>query len=411
MPHYIGLVGWFIGIAVLVYYQRTFDYKIYNLMGHKGRYYALSALILAICTGSLLTQGLHKGLDFTGGTKLEVGFYKETTVQALTDSLNAFKSSEFQLGSSLVKTGTTLVTDPHPEPGKPNQYQRAEIRLVGAEGVQLEPSQSRELLDHLKTEFGDLKELSTASIGPTISGELTSNALKAMGIAIALQLVYLFFRFGNQLRYGVAANLAMLHDVFIMVGVYSLGGRELDSPFVAAVLTVVGYSVMDSVVIFDRIRETLNNYWAEFGDEDEAPYEKLVNDAVNQTMTRSINTSLTALFTILAIYYFGGSTLQNFAYALLIGIIVAAYSSIFVASPLLISINNRWPARPYKAATWGSVDDEVVPEDYIPGAEGSSPARRTSPKKASAPAPVESPKLVDDSESSGGRRRSRGKRS
>lgn len=411
MPHYIGLFGWLIGIGVLVYYQRTFDYKIYNLMGHKGKYFALSALIFAVCTGSLVTKGLHKGLDFTGGTKLEVGFYKETTVQHVTEALEKFNSKDFQISSSLVKTGTTLVNDPDAKPGEPDRYQRAEIRIVGADGVQLEPAQVRELLDYLKAQFGDLKELSTASIGPTISGELTHNALKAMGIAIVLQLVYLFFRFGNQLRYGVAANLAMLHDVFIMVGIYSLAGRELDSPFVAAVLTVVGYSVMDSVVIFDRIRETLNTWWIENGDEADAPYEKLVNDAVNQTMTRSINTSLTALFTILAIYYFGGSTLQNFAYALLVGIIVAAYSSIFVASPLLILIDNRWPTRPYQPSSWGSVDDEVVPEDFMPGSESAKPSRRTGSKDASAPAKVESPKLVDDSQGSGGRRRSRGKRS
>ncbi len=411
MSHYIGLVGWLIGISVVIYFGRKFDKHTYDLMGHSKKYFVISLIVLALCGASLATKGLHKGLDFTGGTKIEVGFYQETTVKKINDALSRFKSGDFVIGSSLVKTGTELVTDPNPDEGAPDKYQRVEIRLVAADEAQLEPSEVRDLIAFLKTEVGDFKELSTASIGPTISGELTQNAIKAVGLSIALQLIYLFFRFGNQLRYGVAANIAMLHDVIIMLGFYSLAGKELDSPFVAAVLTVVGYSVMDSVVIFDRIREILNNWWAEHGDEEDAPYAKLVNDSVNSTMTRSINTSLTTLFTILAIYYFGGTTLQNFAYALMVGVVVGAYSSVIVASPILIAINNRWPARPYQPSAWGSVDDEVVPEDHMPGQETAQPDRRGRSAKAATPETVESPKLVDDTQSAGGRRRSRGKRS
>ena len=219
--------------------------------------------------------------------------------------------------------------------------------------------------------------------------------------------IYIFFRFGNQIRYGFAADLALIHDVIIMLGFYSLAGREIDSPFVAALLTVVGYSVMDSVVIFDRIRENINDWWDEHGDEDDAPYEKIVNDSVNQTMTRSINTTLTTLVTILAIFYFGGDTLQNFAYALLVGITSGAYSSIFVASPILVSINDRHPIKPGQSSSWGALDDEVVPEDFL---EDDEPA----PHQHQGPAKKKKvgPKLVDDdAPSSGGRRRSRGKRS
>lgn len=406
---YIGLVGWIIAIGIVLYYGREFHKRQFDIMGQRSKFFVASALVLALSVGSLATKGLNKGLDFTGGTKIEAGVYKETSVNEVTDVLQKFHSDHFKIGSMLVKTGTGMVDDPKPEEGKPTKFERINIRLVGESGTQLEPSQTKEVLDALKEHYGDIKVLSTASIGPTVSSELTGNALKAVGLALGLQLIYLFFRFGNQLRYGVAANIAMVHDVLIMVGFYSLAGKELDSPFVAAALTVVGYSVMDSVVIFDRIRETLNDWWADHADDEEVPYQALVNESVNSTMTRSINTSLTTLITILAIYYFGGSTLQNFAYALLVGVVVGAYSSVFVASPILVLINERYPASPYKASSWGSVDDEVVPEDFLEDDEPAVPTRRRA--AASKPDTVESPKLVDDTQSSGGRRRSRGKRS
>jgi len=372
----------------------------------RNKFFIFSAIMLCFAIGSLAKNGVNKGLDFTGGTKIEAGVYELVTVNDVRTAMDAFQSDSIKLGSVLVKTGTGMVTDQKPEEGKPTQFQRVNIRLVTEDGAQLQPAQTREVLDHLKTSFGDIKELSTASIGPTISGELTNNAIKAVVLALALQLIYIFFRFGNQIRYGLAANIALIHDVIIMIGFYSLAGRELDSPFIAAALTVVGYSVMDSVVIFDRIRENINDWWIENGDDKDAPYERIVNDSVNQTMIRSINTTLTTLVTLLAIFYFGGSTLQNFAYALLVGIVAGAYSSICIASPVLVLFNNRSPVRPYQASSWGSIDDEVVPEDFLEDDEVTP--RRSAPK----PKRIESPKLVDDSAGpSRGRKRSRGKRS
>jgi len=128
--------------------------------------------------------------------------------------------------------------------------------------------------------------------------------------------------------------LALVHDVIMMVGLYAFFGREADSPFLAALLTVIGYSVMDSIVIFDRIRENLKS-------SSRASFETVVNQSVLQTMTRSINTLMTVLFTLLALYFFGGETLKNFAFALLIGVTSGAYSSIFIASPLLV-IWEKW---------------------------------------------------------------------
>lgn len=125
-----------------------------------------------------------------------------------------------------------------------------------------------------------MKELSTASIGPTVTGELRYHAFVAMGVAMPVQGLYIFLRFGFQWRYGIAADIAILHDVVIMPGLYSLAGRQLDSPFVAALMTVAGYSVMDSVVIFDRIRENDQYYGGK------KPFPEIVNTSVNETMTR-----------------------------------------------------------------------------------------------------------------------------
>ena len=405
---YLGLLIWVVAIAAIVYWGQSFKKRNYDIMGMRNKFFLISAVMLSIAIGSLLAKGVNKGLDFTGGSIIEVGVYETKTPADVQEVMDRFQSEEFKLGDTAIQTGTGFVEDQMPEEGKPDKFQRVIIRLTKEGGVQLEPAETRAVFEHLKAELGDMKELRTASIGPTISSELANNAMKAVVLALGLQLIYIFFRFGNQIRYGIAADAALVHDVIIMIGFYSLAGKEVDSPFVAALLTIVGYSVMDSVVIFDRIRENINDWWDEHGDEEDAPYEEIVNDSVNQTMIRSINTTLTTLVTLLAIYYFGGSTLQNFAYALLIGIVSGAYSSICIASPLLISINNKYPARPNQGGGWGSIDDEIVPEDFL---EDETPSS-TSAKRPKKTKKVESPQLVsDDQPKVKGRRRSRGKRS
>jgi preprotein translocase subunit SecF len=361
---YLSLLIWIAGLTGLVIWAQTFDKKHYDMLGKRKYFFALSALLVAISVGALATKGLKKGLDFSGGTILELGSYKQVSTVQVQDALKGFPG----LGSVTVQVGTDMITDAQPAEGQPSQYQKVIVRLTLEGGAPLDPGKTREALDHMKGNLGDLKELRTASIGPTVSGELTNNALKALVLALGAQLIYLFFRFGNQIRYGFAANLAMIHDVTIMLGFYSLSGREIDSPFVAALLTVVGYSVMDSVVIFDRIRENLNDWWAEHGEDQDAPYEEIVNASLCQTMSRSVNTTLTTMITLLAIFYFGGATLQNFAFALLVGILGGAYSSVGLASPILCAINAKYPARPQDASSWYDTD-EVVPEDYMDDGE------------------------------------------
>lgn len=217
------------------------------------------------------------------------------------------------------------------------QYKVAIIRISKEDNKNLSSDDVFNLMAFFSREFGNVYKFKIESIGPVIGGELKQKALLAIIIALLIQFIYITLRFGNLPRFGMAADIALLHDLIVMVGIYSIVGRPIDSPFLAALLTVIGYSVMDSIVIFDRIRENLKIFKKE-------TYEQTVNISVCQTMTRSINTLLTVLLCLFALFFFGGETLKNFAFALLVGCTTGAYSSIFVASPILVLVDD-WVKR------------------------------------------------------------------
>ena len=216
------------------------------------------------------------------------------------------------------------------------QYKKCMIQIK-----EISSDEASEMIAFLKTKLGDFEVLKQETVGPIIGQELQKKALIALLLALGAQLLYITFRFGTQFRYGVAADIALLHDIIVMVGLYSLLGRPIDSTFLAALLTIIGYSVMDSVVVFDRIRENLEMAKT-------ADYEETVNISLNQTMTRTALTSVTTVMTLFALYYFGGQTLNNFAVALLIGAVAGTYSSLFIASPLLILFDNMAKERENK---------------------------------------------------------------
>ncbi len=217
-------------------------------------------------------------------------------------------------------------------PASKKEYKAAILRITKENLANLSTDDVIKLNSQFAKMFGNVYKFKIESIGPIIGGELRSKAILAIFIALGLQLIYITLRFGNQIRFGLAADIALFHDLILMTGIYAIVGREFDSPFVAALLTVIGYSVMDSIVIFDRIRENLKIFKKE-------TYEQAVNISVNQTMSRSVNTLLTVLLTLFALFFFGGVTLKNFAFALLIGCTTGAYSSIFIASPILVLID------------------------------------------------------------------------
>lgn len=279
----------------------------------KGRWWLAGSLVALVLAGAgLVVRGPNFGVEFTGGRLLEYRTSRpvdlDATRQALADA--GFPRAVAQAsgdGNLTVRTG--------------------ELDEAGEERVQRAVAQAGGQAEELRDEF----------IGPTIGAELRRKALIAIGIALVVQLGYLAVRF--RWTFGAAAVAAMFHDVVILLGLFAWLGKPLDGVFLAALLTVIGYSVNDSVVVFDRIRERLRGRTRE-------PLASLVNNACLQTIPRTVNTGLGALFILAALFVLGGDTLTDFALALLVGILVGTYSSVFVAAPLLVTFERRSRPRP-----------------------------------------------------------------
>jgi SecD/SecF fusion protein len=221
-------------------------------------------------------------------------------------------------------------------------FPRAVVQTSGQDDItvrteRLSADEQERIRTALAHDGGQVTKLRDEFIGPSLGDELRRKALIALAIALAVQLLYLAIRF--RWTFGAAAVAAMAHDVVILIGVFAWLGKPLDGVFLAALLTVIGYSVNDSVVVFDRIRE----HWHA---RTRIPFADLANDAVLQTVPRTINTGLGAVFILAALLVLGGDSLADFALALLIGIGVGTYSSMFIATPLAIELHHRGGAPP-----------------------------------------------------------------
>ncbi len=279
----------------------------FNIVKRRYWWFALSLIVIIPGIISLFLQGLNLGIDFKGGTMLDMKFNKPVTQSALTDSL---KSVGLE-GQVQLSNGDT-------------------VALIRTDA--LEEDQRDKLLTAIQQKVGDFDRgsLKEDKVGEAIGKELTSNAFWALIIASALMLAYISFRF--QLAFAISGIIALLHDILVTVGIFSIFQIQIDATFVAAILTVFGYSINDTVVIFDRIRE--NETRLKRGES----YEDMVDKSVWQTMGRSIKTVVTVLIALLAIFILGGESTKVFALAMLIGVFSGAYSSIFNASQILVEI-------------------------------------------------------------------------
>lgn len=300
-----------------------------NLIGKRKIWYAIS--IIAIVPGiiSLALWGLRLGIDFSGGSVSEVQGNVQPAVITQLANQEGFKDV------SVVGVGNGRSDIRFRDPSADAQHEahhQAFKTALAAHGMQ---------------------EVSFDSIGPSVSKDITKNAILAL-IAASLAIVaYIAFAFRNvpppvsSWSFGIMAVAALLHDAFFVLGIFSILGHffqvEIDSLFVTAILTVIGFSVHDTIVVFDRIRENLRRYGSRIS------FEETVNLSLNETLARSLNTSLTVLFTLLALYLFGGTTIRTFILALLIGIASGTYSSIFNASPLLVTLQNYQARRKVQA--------------------------------------------------------------
>ena len=274
----------------------------------------ISAVVIAIALGSILFRGLNLGIDFTGGTVMEFSFEEEVT----TDEIRVILEEH-----GVEQTGSI-------------QHLDDDGILIRTED--LSQDQINGIQAQIEEEFSGVEMLRTDMVGPTIGEELRSSAIWALLIAGIAIVIYISVRF--EFRFAIAALVALAHDVLIVLGIFALFQLEIDQAMIAALLTIVGYSINDTIVISDRIREEIR-----FAKTRKEPLAKLANNAVVETLPRSINTSITTLLPIMAILILGGTTIQNFMLALLVGMLAGTYSSIFVASPVLVSWDKKSPMK------------------------------------------------------------------
>lgn len=280
-----------------------------NIVGKKYWYFVFSLLVIIPGIVSLLLWGLRLSIDFTGGSRIEYQVSNEEIVKIVKDQGVEINSVQKSANTYIIRT-------------KP-----------------LGQKEHQKIKQAVESRLKDAKEVSFQTIGPTIGSETTANALKAIVVASVLIVLYIAWSFrkvpkpASSFRFGICAIVALLHDVLVVVGVFSLLGHflhvEVDSLFVTALLTIIGFSVHDTIVVFDRIRENLRRMPG-------ATFATVVNDSILQTLSRSLNTSLTVILVLFTMLLFGGETIRWFVVALLVGIISGTYSSIFNAAPLLV---------------------------------------------------------------------------
>ncbi len=295
----------------------------FDISGHRTWWFLLSSIIIIVGIVCMVVRGFNFGIDFTGGTIIDLKFDQPVTIADVRTSLGKYGLDGSTIQLSGAQSDVTASED------------------VMIRTTDLEEDQRKEIMATLKDDVGSYTVLREEKVGATIGGELITNAVEALLISWVLIIAYVAYRF--EWKFGVAAVLALVHDILIVLGVFALTQRQIDSSFIAALLTIVGYSINDTIVIFDRIRENLKLHFRRGGDID-----VLVNTSIYQTLTRSLYTVFTVMFTTLALYFFGGETTKDFAFALLVGFGCGCYSSIFIASPLWVTFRS-WAEKKHAA--------------------------------------------------------------
>ncbi len=290
--------------------------KTWDIIGKKYLYFLISGIVIIPGIISLILWGVRPAIDFTGGTLLEFKVQNEKLKIDNDEMKKIIESAGIDIGSMQVTGKQTYL-----------------LRLKS-----LEKDKKLSLQKALTDKYGEIKEENYETVGPTIGKETTENAVKSVLIASLAIIIYIAWAFRqipkpySSFKFGVCAVLALIHDVLVIVGMFSLFGHfykvEVDSLFFTAVLTIMGFSVHDTIVVFDRIRENLKR--------SNLSFPEVVNESILQTLARSLSTSLTVIFTLVALLLFGGESIHWFVMALLIGIISGTYSSIFNAAPLLV---------------------------------------------------------------------------
>jgi SecD/SecF fusion protein len=299
------------------FFRRLYEF---DYMGHKLWWFALSGILLIVSVVSLAVNGLDFGLEFQEGTRVTVSFEQPPALADLRDAVTelGYPNAQIQQTASVAGSGA-------------EGFQIQAPMLSSAEQVEL-----REALDEQFTieSTGGKPVWGVETVSASFGRQVVSSSLKAIGVALLLILGYVTFRF--QWKFAVSAVAAVVHDTIIVIGIYSLTGREVTTATIAAVLTIMGYSLYDNVIVFDRIRENE-------GKLTRMSYGALVNESLVEMLTRSLNTTFMSLMPVVCLLFFGGETLKDFAFALLVGILLGAYSTFFVSGPVLTLLKEREP--------------------------------------------------------------------
>lgn len=270
---------------------------------------AFSALLVAASVFMFLSKGLNYGIDFKGGIMLEVRTEKAANIAEMRTTLGDLGLGEVSLQ----------------EFGQPTDVLIRIQRQDGGEKAQ------QEAVNTIKAALGSSVEYRrTEFVGPKVSDELFWDGLTAVGLAVLAILMYIWFRF--EWQFGLGAVVALSHDVITTIGIFALMGFEFNLSTVAAVLTIAGYSINDTVVVFDRVRENLRKY-------KKMPFPELLNNSINQTLSRTVITSVTTMLALLALYLLGGEVIRDFSFAMIWGVLIGTYSSICLAVPILLNLN------------------------------------------------------------------------
>ncbi|GLT07900.1 protein translocase subunit SecF [Sulfitobacter porphyrae] len=275
----------------------------------------ISGLMMVIAFASFLIQGLNYGIDFRGGTTIRTESPRPVVVAEYRDAID-------KLG-----LGDITITEVF-DPSFRDDQNVAMIRIQAQDEQQAVTVETIEAVEQaLKTARPDIKFTSVESVGPKVSGELIQTAVIAVALAIGAVLIYIWLRF--EWQFAAGAVLALVHDVVLTIGIFSELEIRFDLAIIAALLTIVGYSLNDTVVVFDRVRENLRKY-------KKRPLKEVLNLSINETMSRTLMTSFTTLLALIALFALGGDVIRGFVFAMIWGVIVGTYSSIFVASAILL---------------------------------------------------------------------------
>tara|TARA_B110000091_G_C13822282_1_gene481928 strand:+ start:4224 stop:7382 length:3159 start_codon:yes stop_codon:yes gene_type:complete len=309
--------------------DNVFNNLNFKFIGKRRMYYVISSIIILAGVVSLATRGLNYGVDFTGGRSYLVSFEKNIDVNKVGIALaNVFVDENGLKQRPEVKTYGTA-----------NQVKITTKYMINESGIDTEDKVVSTMYSGLNTLGLEYEKLSSQLVEPTIADDIKQSAIWAVLFSILTIFLYILIRF-RKWQFGLGALVAVFHDVLVVLGVFSIfysiapWSMEIDQAFIAAILTVVGYSINDTVVVFDRIREFV-------GLHKNRPYKQVVNDALNSTLSRTINTSMSTFLVLLMIFIFGGEVIRGFVFALMVGVVVGTYSSLCVAAPTVIDLSKE----------------------------------------------------------------------